>query len=373
MDSQYIDLRPDVGSFTVGILRGEGSGPELIDAACNVLSTVAERCRLNVCIKSGGDIGCVSAERTGKYLSDEVAEFCHQIFAQGGAIMAGAAGGRFVYDMRRRFDLYYKINPLRSYPELRKVCRIKLPAKPLDILVVRENLQGAYQGNSAEASSEDGRQILHTFVHTEKQVRAVMGVAVAAAQRRRNILAVIGKNSGLPSIHSLWRTCALDVARDSGVEVSLLDVDYAAYKLLQEPESFDLIVAPNCFGDILSDLGGVLAGSRGLTFGASYAGDGAAVYQTNHGAAHDRADTDTANPVGQIFSMAMMLRESFGLPTIARLIEDSVRAVWRAGWRTADLDEPGCQVAGTRQFAELVAREIQSPAVREYETCSTGG
>ena len=200
-----------------------------------------------------------------------------------------------------------------------------------------------------------------------------MGVAVAAAQRRRNILAVIGKNSGLPSIHSLWRTCALDVARDSGVEVSLLDVDYAAYKLLQEPESFDVIVAPNCFGDILSDLGGVLAGSRGLTFGASYAADGAAVYQTNHGAAHDREDTNTANPAGQIFSLAMMLRQSFGLHAAARFIEDSVRAVWRTRWRTADLMEPGCKVAGTRQFAELVACEIQSPAMRKYEACSTAG
>src|SRR5437773_10939100 len=350
--------------FVVGILRGEGSGPELIDAACNVLDAVAETCRLNLCIKTGGDSGSLSAARTGEFLTDEVAEFCREIFADGGAIMAGAAGGRFVYDMRRRFDLYYKLNLLRSYPELRDVCRIKLPVKPLDILVVRENLQGIYQGNSVEAISDDGRQIEHTFVHTEKQVRAVMEVAVAAAQRRRNILSVIGKNSGLPAVHSLWRTCALEVAGTSRVEASLLDVDYAAYKLLQEPESFDVIVAPNCFGDILSDLGGVLAGSRGLTFGASYSTDGAAVYQTNHGAAHDRAETDTANPVGQIFSMAMMLRQSFGFGSAARLIEDSVRALWRAGWRTADLSEPGCKVAGTRQFAELVTHEIQSAGVR---------
>ena len=363
------DLRP----FVVGILRGEGSGPEVIDAACNVLDAVAESRRLNFCIKTGGDIGLLSAELTGEFLTDEVAEFCREIFADGGAIMAGAAGGRFVYDMRRRFDLYYKLNPLRSYPELRDVCRIKLLAKPLDILVVRENLQGVYQGNSVEAVFDDGRQIEHTFVHTEIQVRAVMEVAAAAAQRRRNILSVIGKNSGLPAIHSLWRTCALEVAGTFGVEASLLDVDYAAYRLLQEPESFDVIVAPNCFGDILSDLGGVLAGSRGLTFGASYAADGAAVYQTNHGAAHDRAETDTANPVGQIFSLAMMLQQTFGLRSAARLIEDSVRALWRAGWRTADLSEPGCKVAGTRQFGELVAREIQSARVHEYEACSAAG
>jgi 3-isopropylmalate dehydrogenase len=368
--NQRTHFRPDARPLVVGILRGEGCGPELIDAACNVLDAVAESCRLNFCIKTGGDIGFRSAERTGEFLTDEVAEFCREIFAEDGAIMTGAAGGRFVYDMRRRFELYYKLNPLRSYQELHDACRIKLVARPLDILVVRENLEGLYQGNSVEATSGGGRQIQHTFVHTEKQVRAVMEVAVAVAQRRGNILSVIGKTSGLPAIHSLWRECALEVAGISGVEVSLLDVDYAAYKLLQEPESFDVIVAPNCFGDILSDLGGVLAGSRGLTFGASYGANGIAVYQTNHGAAHDRAETDTANPVGQIFSMAMMLRESFGLQRAGRLIEDSVRAVWRARWRTADLAEPDCKVAGTRQFGELVAREIQNAAVREYEACS---
>ena len=373
VNGQQIDPRPDLRPFAVGILKGEGRGPELIDAACNVLDAVAETCRLNLCIKTGGDIASLSAKRTGEFLTDEVAQFCREIFADGGAILAGAAGGRFVYDMRRRFELYYKLNPLRSYPELRDVCRIKLPAKPLDILLVRENLQDIYQGISVEASGEDGREILHTFVHKEKQVRAVLEVAVAAARKRQNALAVISKNSGLPVIHSLWRGCALEVAGASGVKLSLLDIDYAAYKLLQEPERFDVIVASNCFGDILSDLGGVLAGSRGLTFGASYAADGAAVYQTNHGAAHDRAGTDTANPVGQIFSLAMMLRETFGLRSAAHLIEDSVRTLWRARWRTADLAESGCKIAGTRQFAELVARQIQSAGVREHEACSVVG
>src|SRR5207244_11633630 len=160
------------------------------------------------------------------------------------------------------------------------------------------------------------------------QVRAVLEVAVGAARERQNALAVISKNSGLPVIHSLWRGCALEVAGASGVNVSLLDIDYAAYKLLQEPERFDVIVAPNCFGDILSDLGGILAGSRGLTFGASYSGEGAAIYQTNHGAAYYLAGSDMANPAGQIFSVAMMLREAFGLRTEAQWIEYSVRAVW---------------------------------------------
>src|SRR5205807_557563 len=201
------------------------------------------------------------------------------------------------------------------------------------------------------------------------QVRAVLEVAAAVARSRRNLLTVVGKNFGAPAVHALWGACAMEVSQTAGVEFSMLDVDYAAYKLLQEPGSFDVIAAPNCFGDILSDLGGVLAGSRGLTFGASYSAQGAAVYQTNHGAAFDLAESDTANPAGQIFSAAMMLRETFGLPTEARLIENAVRAVWRAGWRTTDLAEPGCKIAGTRKFSDLVAEEICESTV-ENEACS---
>src|SRR5205807_8593537 len=160
-----------------------------------------------------------------------------------------------------------------------------------------------------------GKFFILLFIRKNK-CGAVLEVATAAARRRRRLLAVIGKNSGLPAIHSLWRTCALELGEASDVEVSLLDIDYAAYKLLQEPETFDVIAAPNCFGDILSDLGGVLAGSRGLTFGASYAADGAAVYQTNHGAAHDRAVTDTANHVGQIFYTAVLIQELIDLRTV---------------------------------------------------------
>jgi 3-isopropylmalate dehydrogenase len=351
-------------------LKGEGSSPEVIDAACEVLNAIAETCDLALQIETG-EIGCASAQRTGKALSEDVAHFCGRIFEAGGAIVAGAGGGRFLYDLHRRFQLYYKLNPLRSYPELRDVCRVKLPAHPINVLVVRENLQGLYQGNSIEISSRNGREIEHIFFQNEKQVQAILQVAVAAARERKNALAVISHSSGLPAIHSLWHDCALDLARASGVEVSFFDMDHAAYKLLQEPEAFDVIVAPNCFGDTLSDLGGLLAGSRGLTFGASYSANGGAVYQTNHGAAHDRAETDTANPVGQIFSMAMMLREAFGLPAAAQLLEDSVRSTWRAGWRTADLAEPGCSISGTRQFGELVAQEINRAAIRE--ACSATG
>lgn len=357
-------------SFIIGILKRAGSSPDAVDAAGDVLTAIAETCDLALQVETG-EINGVSPRHAGKALSEDVAHFCGRIFEAGGAIVAGAGGGRFLHDLHRRFQLYYKLNPLRSYPELRDVSRVKLQAHPINVLVVCENLQGLYQGNSIEISSRNGREIEHIFFQNEKQVQAILQVAVAAARERKNTLAVISNSSGLPAIHSLWRDCALELGRASGVEVSFFDIGYAAYKLLREPEAFDVIVAPNCFGEILSDLGGLLAGSRGLTFGASYSANGGAVYQTNYGAAHDRSEADTANPVGQIFSVAMMLREAFALPAAAQLVEDSVRSIWRAGWRTADLAEPGCRIAGPRQFGELVANEISSAVI--HEACSATG
>jgi len=344
----------------------------VIDAACHVLETVASQCGIDLRLEVFEGPGSSAGTGESKHLSREAARFCDEIFARDGAILAGAAGGRFVYDMRTRFQLYYKLNPLRSYRELAGVGRLKA-TEAVDILLVRENLGGLYQGRSVQNLVGDEREISHTFVQREDQVRAVLKVGANAARARRHSLIAVSKQSGLPELYALWRRCALDVEEAFGLEITLRDIDYVAYELLQQPTRFDVIVAPNCFGDILSDLGGLFAGSRGLTFGASYSADGASVYQTNHGAAHDLAGSDRANPVGQILSAMMMLRETFHLQDEAKLVEDAVRAVWRTGWRTADLREPGCRTAGTQQFADLVSEEICAAVTRDGEACSVAG
>jgi 3-isopropylmalate dehydrogenase len=156
----------------------------------------------------------------------------------------------------------------------------------------------------------------------------------------------------------LWRACAEQIAAEEGVECLFLDIDHAAYHLLQHARDLDLLVAPNLFGDILCDLGGVLMGSRGLTYSANFTPAGAGVYQTNHGAAYDLAGTDRANPAGQILSLAMLLHESCGLSREAGLIERALADVWKRGFRTADLDLPGARVIGTREMAERVADAV---------------
>jgi 3-isopropylmalate dehydrogenase len=162
---------------------------------------------------------------------------------------------------------------------------------------------------------------------------------------------------------ALWRDVGTAVAAKYGVEARFMNIDFAAYELIQNPSRFDVIVAPNLFGDIIADICGVLVSTRGVTFSGNFDSRGHGVYQTNHGCAMDLAGTDVANPGGQILSLAMLLRESFGLDAAATLVEQSLAAVWRAGWRTLDIAEPGCQVIGTRAMGEKVVEQMMRLAL----------
>ena len=344
----------------LGLLEGEGVGPEVVGAARTVLAAVESSFGHRFEVRSGGAIGVAAESQGGKALSDEVVDFCEKVFAEGGAVLAGPAGGRFVYDLRKRFDLFCKLSPLQIYDELSGVGRVKpCYTQGVDLLVIRENVSGIYHGeHSEEHSPEAGRTVHHRFSYSEREVHRILRTAARIACARRGRLMVVTKNSGLPGISGLWQECAGQLESEFGLEPSIVDIDYAAYLLVQCAQDLDVVVAPNLFGDVLSDVGGILLGSRGLSYGASFATRPIAVYQTNHGAAWDLAGRDRANPIGQILSLAMMLRESYALADAAEAVENAVRLVWRSGWRTDDLDSPDHRSAGTRAMAELVAEAV---------------
>jgi len=328
----------------------------VVDAALEVLRGLESAGGQPIAIERGGPIGLAAERTTGTPLPDEVADFCADIFGRGGAVLTGAGGGRYVYDLRTRFDLFLKLVPVAS--------RFGLPgASPLrpesigdvDLLLVRENLGGVYQGTSQHLDRDDGRSVLHSFETSESTVRPFLAAASRLAARRRGHLTVVIKQGGTPLIADLWRSCASDAAAAAGVRCSFVDVDLMAYQLISRPRDFDVIATSNLAGDILSDLAAALVGSRGLSFSGNFSRAGAAVYQTNHGAAHDIAGTDTANPVGQILSLAMLLRESLHLESEARAVESAVQATWSTGLRTADMAGPRDRVAGTREMATRIA------------------
>jgi 3-isopropylmalate dehydrogenase len=347
--------------YTIGVFRGEGIGAEVIDAALLVLDAVQCAGFGPFDVRFGGAIGKEAERSGGSALPPEAVEFCAATFSSGGAVLHGPGGGRFVYELRKQFDLFCKISPTEPPEAVAAGPLRKETTRGVDVLFVRENVSGVYQGAWTESRSSEGRVAHHEFTYTESQVRRIVRVAVALAAQRRNRLAVVLKDGGIPTISRLWLDCAIDEASPVGVEVETINVDYAAYRVVSAPRSLDVVVTPNLLGDILVDLSGVLLGSRGLSYSGNFSPHGAAVYQTNHGAAYDLAGQGVANPAGQIFSLAMLLRESFGLDAAADLILAAVDDVWRQGWRTADLHEPGCTVVGTQEFAGLVAGVLARP------------
>ena len=360
-----LNVAPDAPLTThsqplLGILPGEGCGPELTAAALRVLAALEESTGLRITHRTGGDIGLTAPGSVDGSLTSDTADFCREIFRDGGAILAGPAGGRFVYDLRRAFNFFCKLAPLQPEPALFNSNRLRPDAlRHVDILVVRDNAGGLYQGEWSDRSDPDlGRIAEQSFSCTEAQVRAIIAAGARLAATRRKRMHVVIKDGGVPTISNLWKECAVPLAAEYGVHLHCINADHAAYRLIQHPREFDVLVTPNMVGDILADLGAVLLGSRGLSYSGNFSALGHAVYQTGHGAAYDLAGADRVNPVAHLLAMAMLLRESFDRPAEAALIEHSIQSVWRAGWRTEDLAEPDCSVAGTQQFAELIAAAI---------------
>jgi 3-isopropylmalate dehydrogenase len=353
--------RPGAARGLIGVLPGEGVGPDVVGAALEVLEAVRSAGGADFEIRSGGalPIGRDAELLTGRALSEQVAAFCEGVFAEGGAVLCGPGGGRFVYDLRRRFDLFCKISPLKPFGCLLEAGRLKSRCvEGVDILIVRENVGGVYQGEWREtADAQEGRVCEHAFRYTETQVRRLLGAAASLAAGRRGQLAVVVKDGGVPSVSALWRDIGREAASRAGVSATFVDIDLAAYRLVSDPLAFDVLAAPNLFGDVLADVGAVLLASRGMSFSGNFAESGAAVYQTNHGSALDLAGQDRANPVGQIASAAMMLRESFGLAREAACIEAAVEEVLRLGFRSFDVAEPGATVVGTAELGRRIAAE----------------
>lgn len=337
------------GARVVGVLEGEGVGPEVIGVSLQALAAL-EGCGL-----APVEVRCGPRDPG----FEEASAFCAGIFQAGGAVLSGPFGGRFVYDLRRRFDLFCKLSPLKPSAALRGASRLRPEfLAGVDIVVVRENTGGVYQGRWGETSGPGGRVAEHSFSYGEAEVRRILAVGARLAASRRGRMTVIVKPGGVPSVSRLWCDCAADAACAAGVELANLDADYAAYRLVQHAHDLDVIVAPNMLGDILIDLGAVLLGSRGASFSGNFSPAGDAVYQTNHGAARDLAGTGRANPAGQVLSLAMLLRESFRLDGAASLLEAALEDAWLRGFRTFDVMAPGATVVGTAEMGDRIAESV---------------
>lgn len=360
--SSLPDWRGDASNlseYVIGVLPGEGIGQEIISVTLDILEHISNVSAKRFDISIGGKIGLPAKIESGNALSQEVIEFCQSIFSRRGAVLCGPGGGRFVYNLRTHFDLFCKFTPIRPTPALDDTGAIR-PSTLADVnmVIVRENTGGLYFGEGGTVVDNE-KSAHHRFEYKGKHVQRILEVAIALASMRRNKLSVVLKPYGIPSISELWQQKLDELAVNSGVDYQVLEVDNAMYQIIANARSFDVIVAPNMFGDILSDGASVLLGSRGLSFSGNFDAAGHAVYQTGHGAAHDLAGSDSANPIGQIFSLAMMLRESFGMYSQASAIESAIEETLRDGWRTADIAAPGSRVVGTREMGRRIGDKLK--------------
>ena len=348
--------------LNIGILMGEGVGPEVIPASVSVLSAIEHSTSLNINISHGGLIGRDAKEAFGKALSDEVIAWSKQLFNENGAILCGPAGSRFVYEMRSEFDLYCKFTPVKPNPILSDIGVIKSTAlKNVDLMLVRENASGDYYGESIRETDLHGRnRVKHSFAYFADEVHRIIDVAIRLARQRRGKLCLVIKSDGIPGVSKLWSDIFNEQVHDTSLDTSILEIDNAVYQIIAAADRFDVIVSPNMFGDILADNASLLLGTRGLSYSGNFGASGIATYQTGHGAAYNLAGQDIANPIGQILSVAMMFRESFGLPNIAGVIEESVNEVLLSGIRTQDIAAPGTTIVGTAEMGERIAELVET-------------
>src|SRR6266849_7767388 len=184
--------------FVIGVLNGEGIGPEVVGAALKVLSAIDTAGHSRFDIRMGGAIGREAEPEQGR-LTEAGEAFCRDVFSRGGVILTGPGEGRFVYDLRRRFDLFCKIVPLYAYDELAGETRLRREfVEGVDIVLVRENTSGIYQGEwEIEQSPHDGRRAVHSFTYSEREVLRIIEPAARIAASRQGRLLVIVKDGGL--------------------------------------------------------------------------------------------------------------------------------------------------------------------------------
>ena len=359
-------------SLKIGVIKGDGIGPEIVAEAKKVLDRVCEKYSHKFSYTEVL-LGGASIDAHGVPLTEEAIA---QAKASD-AVLMGSIGGDAktspwyklepskrpeagLLAIRKALNLFANLRPAYLYNELRDACplRDEIIGDGFDMIIVRELTGGLYFGARKTTEENGVRTAVDTLSYNENEIRRIAIKAFEIARKRRNKVTSVDKANVLDSSR-LWRSVVEDVAKDyPDVTLEHMLVDNCAMQLVRDPKQFDVILTENMFGDILSDEASMVTGSIGMLSSASLNETKLGLYEPSHGSAPDIAGQNKANPIATILSAAMMLRYSLDLDKEADAVETAVQKVLTEGYRTGDIMSDGCKLVGTKEMGNLIADAI---------------
>jgi 3-isopropylmalate dehydrogenase len=345
------------------ILPGDGIGVEVTSAAVEVLHAVAKKFGHTLEL-SDALIGGIAIQMNGTPLPLET---LNKALAANATLMGSVGLPQFdsyppdkrpekgLLGLRSAMGVFANLRPVVTYPELIESSPLKNHViEGTDMIIVRELTAGLYYGQPRGIEGDRG---FNTMSYTRAEIEQVAHVAFRLARNRRKKVTSVDKSNVL-EVSQLWRKVVTELAGQyPDVKLDHMFVDNAAMQMVLRPTQFDVILTENTFGDILSDIGGILAGSIGMlpsaSLGTAKSGVTQGLYEPVHGSAPDIAGQNKANPFGAIGSVAAMLEYSFGLMAEANAVNAAVGKVLASGHVTADL-----KLKGTPATTDQVGRAV---------------
>ncbi|MFR8347192.1 MAG: 3-isopropylmalate dehydrogenase [Mediterraneibacter gnavus] len=359
--------------LNIGVIKGDGIGPEIVTEAMKVLDRTAEVYG-HECVYTQLLMGGASIDVHGVPLTDETiskAKLCD-------AVLMGSIGGDTrtspwyqlepskrpeagLLKIRKELNLFANLRPAVLYEELKEACPLKeeIIKDGFDLMIMRELTGGLYFGERSTREIDGVMTACDTLTYNEEEIRRIAKRGFDIAAKRRKKVTSVDKANVLDSSR-LWRSVVEEVAKEyPEVTLEHMLVDNCAMQLVKDPAQFDVILTENMFGDILSDEASMVTGSIGMLSSASLNETKFGLYEPSGGSAPDIAGKGIANPIATILSAAMMLRFTFDLDREADAIEEAVQRVLRDGYRTIDIMSEGSIQINTREMGDRICAYIQ--------------
>lgn len=359
-------------NLKIGVIKGDGIGPEIVTEAMKVLDKVGEvyghTCEYEQLLMGGASIDVHGIPLTDETV--ETAKACD-------AVLMGSIGGDAktspwyklepskrpeagLLKIRKALNLFANLRPAVLYDELKGACPLKeeITEGGFDMMIMRELTGGLYFGERKTVEEDGVLKAYDSLTYNENEIRRIAKRGFDIAMKRRKKVTSVDKANVLDSSR-LWRKVVEEVAEDyPEVTLEHMLVDNCAMQLVRDPKQFDVILTENMFGDILSDEASMVTGSIGMLSSASLNETKLGLYEPSHGSAPDIAGQNKANPIATILSAAMMLRYSLDLDKEADAVEAAVQKVLTEGYRTGDIMSDGCKLVGTKEMGDLIADAI---------------